>query len=178
MPKQNLTHTLAHPNAFVRFYIPNVEGLSGPNLPPLDEYFIHVWARSTPAFDVFDTHDHIFTFQSEILHGSMTQEVYDPVPDENGNWIKVDCRPGGQIHRKSPNFYRLDLLETAHYKRGDIHVLGEDEVHRITDYEDGTVTKVVRHTQRKCRGDYYLTRKNWEQYPLTVMATFGVSADA
>ena len=156
---------LLHTNGLMRFYIQNLEKLGGEV--PMDEWFLHVFSHSMPnSTPELEIHDHPFHFTSEILHGSFIHKIYKPVIDRDGEYRKVTPLPGKRMHLLGEHFYSLEVLETPHYKRGDKYEMLEDSVHKITSYEDGTVTKVVRMTDQQHCPVVYLHEKYWADYSL------------
>ena len=176
---------LLHTNGLMRFYIDNIEKLGGEGMPPMDEWFLHVFSHSMPnSTPEFEIHNHPFAFQSELLHGKMIQEVYKPVIDnEKGEYRKVTPLPGERMHLLGDSLYRLEIIENPHYVRGDIYEMDEQSVHRIVSYEDGTVTKVVRCTDQQHCPVVYLHNRYWDKYslkddPTRYISTLSVSAQA
>jgi hypothetical protein len=162
-----LKKPLIHTNGFMRFYVNNLEGLHGPGLPPIDEYFIHVWVKSMPnSTPELEIHDHPFSFDSEVLDGSMTQDIIDAIPDLAGNYVKVTPRAGWRLHRLDQRLFRLEIKEKVRFSKGDKYFLDQDSIHRISGYVDGTITKVVRHTDQQHCPVVYVTQEFWAKYSM------------
>jgi len=158
---------LIHTNGFMRFYIENLDKLSDGVNPPQGEYFLHVWSKAMPnSTPELEIHDHPFSFQSEILDGEMTQEIYNCIIDPKGEYLKITPRPGKRLHRVDENRYRLEVKETMSYQRGDVYYMDQDSVHRITSYKDGCVTKVVRYTDQQHCPIVFLHESYWPEYAL------------
>ena len=158
---------LVHTNGFMRFYVDNAEGLHGPGLPPIDEYFLHVWVKSMPnSTPELEIHDHPFSFDSYILNGGMTQDIIQPIPDPDGDYVKVTPRAGWRLHRLDPANFKLEIIEQKTFKKGDSYFLDENSVHRVTGYIDGTITKLVRHTDEQHCPVVYITQSFWEKYSM------------
>lgn len=158
---------LIHTNGFMRFYVNNLEGLHGPGLPPIDEYFLHVWVKSMPnTTPDLEIHDHPFSFESEILDGWMTQDIIEPVPDPAGEYVKVTPKAGWRLHRLDPTNFKLEIIEQKKFSKGDKYFLDENSVHKVTGYVDGTISKVVRYTDQQHCPVCYITQDFWSKYSM------------
>ena len=182
--RQGKKPPLVHTNGFMRFYIENLDKLGDGVHPPQGEYFLHIWAKSMPnSTPELEIHDHPFSFESTVLDGEMTQEIYNCVIDPNGEYLKITPRAGQRMHRMDEHRYRLEVLERVTYEKGTTYVMDQDSVHRITDYKDGTITKVIRFTDQQHCPVVYLHEKYWGLFslkddPMAYVDSMSVSAHA
>lgn len=89
-------------------------------------------------------HNHQLAFTSEILHGELTEHLYDVQEDDNGIILQCACGDISKESKKLNNAYR----ETITHKKGDIYFRDSNEFHTVKALS-GTITKVVKNNEDK-----------------------------
>lgn len=121
-----------HPNGFVQLDLGNHKRL-------------HIWPETPliPGVRKEPIHDHTFSFDSEVLLGSLTNIVYELIEDESGNFQLYTVKPFLAVGKESP-LIKLDdrkyylsvseriTVEAGHSYHFDAFRFHDSEPHGLT----------------------------------------------
>lgn len=121
-----------HPNGFIQLDLG-------------DRKRFHVWPETPllPTVRKEPIHDHTFSFDSEVMLGSLTHTVYDLVEDENGMFEVYTVQPFLAVGKETPlvketdRRYRLDISKELVISAGqtyhfDAFLFHDSQPHGLT----------------------------------------------
>ena len=106
---------------------------------------LHIWNPSAAVPDVSEIHDHPWDFVSNIICGSLTNELYriiEELPEVTMLMQQIVCGPGGHSCG-TPEPVKMGLVSTRDYKTGESYAQFAPAFHR-TIAAPGTITIIKR----------------------------------
>ncbi|WP_460149529.1 cupin domain-containing protein [Pseudomonas sp. S3_E10] len=133
--KKSSGHT--HQLGFFKFQIAVING----NFPRTVR--LHYWNRTKIKDDI---HDHISSFASKVIYGSLKNEFYEP-NDESKNYILKKFKSVGSCC--TPSRHELEKMQSLEFLReetleaGQSYFLKYDQLHRLVPKSDELVTLII-----------------------------------
>lgn len=118
---------LDHPHGFLKIVLREK--------PDGSSYRIHVWDELER--DRRDIHQHRGDFTSEVIEGSMAEEIYDYEDCADGGYVRLftECRQddSGAYHidDTAVSRCRVRLVRTEQHKAGETYFRGARDLHRV-----------------------------------------------
>lgn len=97
-----------------------------------------------------DVHNHRYDFQSTILRGQLTQELWTPRLSTSGTHVieEVTCEEGMEGTR-SPGHFILEMDSSHTYREGSSYMISHRQFHKVRPGPEGCVTLLERSGYKK-----------------------------
>jgi hypothetical protein len=97
-----------------------------------------------------DVHNHRYDFQSTILRGRLTQELWSPHRSAEGTHVieEVTCEEGVAAER-TPGIFILEMDSSHTYVEGSSYMVSHRQFHKVRPGSEGCITLIERSGYKK-----------------------------